>query len=317
MKPHAKNVRIACLLAALAPLPSLHSSAAERTSPSGKSFGARQWRLVFLAAGLGCWLWQAGASAGADRVRFDFESGGLQGWRVVEGWFENPVTERAVIHNQYREVPGNRYNKQGAYFDDFSASGRTDLAATEMRFAQRRPWLLDGALPTVSTDPVRSLRAAIEDLTAGFGSRYPRGAEYVKRLDALEPMLAEESGREAAQEFARLQREALVANPLVGGQPILFVVRPQYRSSFHAIDTLFHTDEANPRDFEGGGALKLIDFARDGATRTAPPVMSRDLLESPALALKDGGLFTQQLRVSSRKDRPGARQQRDGSWLTK
>jgi hypothetical protein len=107
-----------------------------------------------------------------------------------------------------------------------------------------------------------------------------------------------------------------VANPLVGGQPILFVVRPQYRSSFHAIDTLFHTDEANPRDFEGGGALKLIDFARDGATRTAPPVMSRDLLESPALALKDGGLFTQQLRVSSRKDRPGARQQRDGSWLT-
>jgi len=56
-------------------------------------------------------------------------------------------------------------------------------------------------------------------------------------------------------------------------------VRPQYRSSYHAIDTLFHTDEANTRDFEGGGALKLIDFGDGGRTRTlldVPEGIARD-----------------------------------------
>ena len=56
-------------------------------------------------------------------------------------------------------------------------------------------------------------------------------------------------------------------------------MRPQYRSSYHAIDTLFHTDEANTRDFEGGGAMKLIDFATGGKTRTlldVPEGIARD-----------------------------------------
>ena len=56
-------------------------------------------------------------------------------------------------------------------------------------------------------------------------------------------------------------------------------MRPQYRSSYHAIDTLFHTDEANTRDFEGGGAMKLIDFADGGKTRTlldVPDGIARD-----------------------------------------
>ena len=54
---------------------------------------------------------------------------------------------------------------------------------------------------------------------------------------------------------------ALIANPLVSGQPILYVVRHHYQSHYHAIDTLFHTGEANTRDFVGGGAIRAIDFA--------------------------------------------------------
>ena len=49
-------------------------------------------------------------------LRFDFETGDLQPWRVVEGGFENPVSGREVFHNVYPEIPGNRYNKQGRFY---------------------------------------------------------------------------------------------------------------------------------------------------------------------------------------------------------
>ena len=51
-----------------------------------------------------------------DQVQFDFETGDLQGWKVVEGGFENPVSDRAVFHNVYPEIPQNRYNKQGRFY---------------------------------------------------------------------------------------------------------------------------------------------------------------------------------------------------------
>ncbi|MCP4450278.1 MAG: hypothetical protein GY809_02370 [Planctomycetes bacterium] len=35
---------------------------------------------------------------------------------MVEGSFEHLVSDRAVFHNVYAEIPGNRYNKQGRFF---------------------------------------------------------------------------------------------------------------------------------------------------------------------------------------------------------
>jgi hypothetical protein len=58
-----------------------------------------------------------------------------------------------------------------------------------------------------------------------------------------------------------LRREALLANPLVSGRPILYVRRHQYPVAYHAIDTLFHTDEDNTQLFSGPAALKLLDAA--------------------------------------------------------
>ncbi len=82
-----------------------------------------------------------------------------------------------------------------------------------------------------------------------------------------------------------MQREALTANPLVSDQPILFVTRHQYRSHYHAIDTLFHTGEFNPDRgimhaelFQGGGAMKTIDL-RTGEIKTlieVPEGIARD-----------------------------------------
>ncbi len=67
---------------------------------------AKLWLLV-LAATLCC-----GGSALAETVRFDFESGDLQGWRVVEGKFGQLVCGRDREHN----VPQSPYSKEGKWF---------------------------------------------------------------------------------------------------------------------------------------------------------------------------------------------------------
>ncbi|MFZ2640913.1 MAG: hypothetical protein WA117_07975 [Verrucomicrobiia bacterium] len=112
--------------------------------------------------------------------------------------------------------------------------------------------------PLPSPGSPATLRAAINDLVATFGPRYPRGAEFLKRLDA----------GVNAQEFAAFQREALVANPLISGQPILFIVRRQYKPDHHNTETMFQTGEINTGKFEGGSMLKTIDFARGGEVKT-------------------------------------------------
>ena len=46
-------------------------------------------------------------------LRFGFESGGMEGWRVVEGSFEVPVSDRPRFHHLNGMA---KYNKQGKFF---------------------------------------------------------------------------------------------------------------------------------------------------------------------------------------------------------
>jgi len=115
-----------------------------------------------------------------------------------------------------------------------------------------------------------SLRAAIRDLSDDWGPEYPAGEEFLRRLDALEPQLA--AGADSARAaFLQLQREALVANPLVQAQPILFVVRAQYLPDHHNTETLFHTGEPNNASYRPGGPLKILDPATGRATVLLDP----------------------------------------------
>lgn len=114
-----------------------------------------------------------------------------------------------------------------------------------------------------------SLRTAIDDLTATFGPRYPNGKEYHARLDKLLHAMEQADPQEALQlrdQLETLHREALVANPLVSAQPLLFVVRHQYRSDHHNTATMFQSGEINAASFQGGGALKTIDLATGAVT---------------------------------------------------
>ncbi len=104
-----------------------------------------------------------------------------------------------------------------------------------------------------------ALRRAIEDLSATFGDRYPSGQAYLARLANLEKT-------KDANALAELKREALLANPLVGGRPILFVVRRQYNNHHGTEATMCQTGEVNTQFFLPGGAMKTLDPATGKVT---------------------------------------------------
>ena len=114
-----------------------------------------------------------------------------------------------------------------------------------------------------------ALGRAIRDLAASFPDTYSRAKQYLRRLDAVQ----------TEEEFLALQREALVANPLVSGQPILFVRRPQYVNAHGPDETMCQTNEPIVAGcFRGGGQLKVLDAA-NGTTRVlldAPQGIARD-----------------------------------------
>lgn len=170
-------------------------------------------------------------------------------------------------------------------FDDFRAAGRIDRRATDARFAsleRLRQQRLRQQLMAASRSGAESLRAAIEDLSTTFPKRYPNGPQYLARLDRLQKQIEQSAGDQLETletELDELSREALVANPLVSGQPILYVLRRQYRSDHHNTATMFQTGEINTGSFTGTAALKTIDFARGGEVNTlleVPQGVARD-----------------------------------------
>ena len=110
------------------------------------------------------------------------------------------------------------------------------------------------------TNDAESLRAAIEDLSETFGRKYPNGKEYLKRLDEITD--------QKSPEFQALQREALIANPLVSGHPILYVSRKQFPGGHHNTETMFQSDAHNAGKYRHnyGGSLKTVDLASGKVT---------------------------------------------------
>ena len=119
-----------------------------------------------------------------------------------------------------------------------------------------------GSAVAASTPETVALRSAITDLGTTFGARYPGGKAFLARLDALEQLAAL-----PPEELDKLRREALIANPLVSGQPLLYVVRNQYAGDHHNTETMFQTGECNTGSFKPGGPLKAIDLAHNGEVR--------------------------------------------------
>ena len=113
-----------------------------------------------LLANVAILLVACGARASDEqRVRFDFETGDLQGWHVVAGYFDRPLTEI----DRYYHASGSR--KQGRYF--FSTT------------AQKVPWGND-QMTGVAESPVFALTGPRISLLVGGGAR-STGARYFRR----------------------------------------------------------------------------------------------------------------------------------------
>jgi formylglycine-generating enzyme required for sulfatase activity len=77
-----------------------------------------------------------------------------------------------------------------------------------------------------------ALRLAIQDLISNFGGRYPRGQEFLRRLDEIEKKIevsraagAKPDPAELVGQFQTLHQEALLANPLLDFERLLLVRR--------------------------------------------------------------------------------------------
>ncbi len=115
-----------------------------------------------------------------------------------------------------------------------------------------------------------TLRAAVKDLISTFGRHYRGGKKFLARLDRLEKILktspVEAERADALKQLELLRHEALVANPLVSGQLLVYVVRAQYAGDHHNSETMFQTGECNTGSFRGPGALKTIDLKTGRST---------------------------------------------------
>jgi hypothetical protein len=166
-----------------------------------------------------------------------------------------------------------------------------------------------GSLPETTEEEVLALRNAIVDLKSTFGRQYPGGRDFLARLDELERL-----PRLPREDFESLRREALIANPLVVGQPILYVVRGQYLPDHHNTETMFQTGECNTGSYQPGGPLKTIDFARNGETRVVADPGPEGLLRDPDVYF-DGKRIVFALRKNIRDNYHVYEINTDGSGL--
>jgi hypothetical protein len=152
--------------------------------------------------------------------------------------------------------------KHGCRFPSVAPFARGFLAA----------WVLLLAIPA-SADPASSLRQAITELIHTYGAEYAEGQRFLERLEEWERTFPDKHTLTAATvptHLADLQRDALLAHPLIRRHPILFVVRHQYRPDHHNTATFFPSarGEYNDGAFTPGGALKLLDLAQGGRVTT-------------------------------------------------
>ena len=159
---------------------------------------------------------------------------------------------------------------------------------------------------------VHALTQAIQDLSTRFPNQYTQSQDYLDRIAKIEKKLDRKP--ELVSELRAIQREALLANPLVSAQPLIFVVRPQYKNDHHNTATLFQNGEINTDSFEGGAALKSIDLAQGGKVATLINV-PEGIVRDPEVHF-DGQKIIFSLRKNKADDYHIYEMNVDGSKLT-
>ncbi len=128
--------------------------------------------------------------------------------------------------------------------------------------------------PATAETDAAALRAAIRHLSATHGRGYPRGGEFLKRLDGIE-----QAGD--AEALAALQREALVeANPLLASGTLLFTRRHPLGGQHYAYTEALSWARDRPRFWRPGSSLCMLSPIHPGGKLTV-------LLDSPTGVIRD------------------------------
>ncbi len=165
------------------------------------------------------------------------------------------------------------------------------------------------APPSGAVSPrAEALRLAIQDLIQTFGARYPRGPEYLRRLAALEQEVGQLAAQNSPGAAARraelagrlqaLEREALLANPLLDFDRLLLVKRSEKNLGL-------------PRNWQGNSCLPKTGF--DNEIAVLSPVRPDGQLST--LFRPRGGQYVGDLELHWNADRflfsmPG----KNGRW---
>lgn len=136
----------------------------------------------------------------------------------------------------------------------------------------------------------QALEAAIADLTATFPARYPkRFQRQAKKLDSM-----------STAERAAFSREALLANPLLQDQPLLFTTRKQFRRDHHNTATMFQRGEINTGSYDPPGTIKLLEV-ESGQVKTLVDAGATGMARDPEVSW-DGTKFVFSMRDSKAED---------------
>ena len=151
-------------------------------------------------------------------------------------WFDSAASvdlEKEMIEAGLREL-GEDSTRGRSDFEQLRAAKAPSTSPQWLTLYEKVRRLRDLPAPLRKIN-VPALRLAVEDLIQNFQDRYPRGREWLNRIAALEKQLAEleaASGSAVAdrvapmvQEFQSLQRDALLANPLLDFDRLLLVRR--------------------------------------------------------------------------------------------
>ena len=161
--------------------------------------------------------------------------------------------------------------------DDVRFQGRIDAEASAKRLAAAQKAGTRNILEKEINLP--GLKAMILDLEKTFPGTY---TGWSAKLAEFEARMADEKTLEDPKFLEQLQafrREAMIANPLVGGQPLLYVQRRQYAPDHHNTETMFQKGEICESKFNPPGRLKTIDL-KTGEVKVlvdgGPQALTRD-----------------------------------------
>jgi len=195
-------------------------------SPTGKSRGRRRKKDPREIARDELW----------DIVRRDFadrDARQQMDWEYQDNvWSADwPVASVTALAKRY--VAPTRGLQAGSEIQKLAAAADAPADLAKVRKLYYRAKLVQQTLAKLKDLNFRAVRLAVEDLTRTFGERYPKGPEYLRRLDEMAKAVvaaAEGAGKtdtqlEIARKFLDLRREALLANPLLSFEKLLVVKR--------------------------------------------------------------------------------------------